>query len=198
MMASKNYIIYKIVCDDLPDFIYVGSTGNFNDRKRRHKNYCNNEHNKEYNKKLYITIRENGGLENWRMIQIHQAPNITKREAEAFEEEYRVELNANLNSHRAFLFPEVKKELKSIRDKKYRESDKGKETYAKRGDWWTEQNVKPETKARKHEHYIENKEKYNAKAATRYVCNCGKELTLGKKARHEKTEFHLNYIKEQN
>tara|TARA_R110000803_G_scaffold168662_1_gene231714 strand:+ start:183 stop:779 length:597 start_codon:yes stop_codon:yes gene_type:complete len=198
MMASKNYIIYKIVCDDLPGFVYVGSTCDFNERKRHHKDDSKNVTNKKYNFKLYTTVRENGGWENWRMIQIHQVPNITKREAEAIEEEYRLELNANLNTHRAFLFPEVRKELKSLRDKKYRESDKGKETYAKRGDCWTEINERPETKTRKHEHYIENREKYNAKAATRYVCNCGKELTLGKKARHEKTEFHLNYIKEQN
>tara|TARA_R110000824_G_scaffold1916_1_gene9377 strand:+ start:156 stop:656 length:501 start_codon:yes stop_codon:yes gene_type:complete len=166
MMASKNYIIYKIVCDD-DDFIYVGSTGDFNYRKRHHKNACNNEDSKDHNQKLYTTIRENGGWENWRMIQIHQMQNVTKREAEATEEEYRVEFNANLNGKRAFLFPEVRKELKSIKDKKYKETENGKAVI----------------------------KAYNAR---RYVCDCGKEICVIEKNRHEKTQFHLNYIKEQN
>ena len=167
MMASKNYIIYKIVCDDLPDFIYVGSTSDFNYRKRKHRQNSKDENCKAYNYKLYTTINENGGWENWRMIQINQVPNITRREAEAVEQEYSVELKANLNDKRAFLFPEVKKELKAIRAKRYNESELGKET----------------TKAR---------------ASIRYVCDCGKEICVVEKNRHNKSQFHLNYIKEQN
>lgn len=197
MTTTKNYIFYKIVCDDLPEFIYVGSTCNFNNRKRQHKGRCNNdnENDKEYHLKLYTTIRDNGGWENWKMIQIHQEENINKRQAETIEEEYRLDFKATLNDKRAYLFPEVKKELKAISDKKYRESDKGKITTEKRADYFKEYNHDPETIERKHQHYLLNKENYSAKAATRYVCDCGKELTLGKKARHEKSQFHLNYIK---
>jgi len=197
MTTIKNYIFYKIVCDDLPEFIYVGSTCNFNNRKRQHKQNCN-YNNEKNNIKIYNTIRENGGWENWKMIQIHQEENINKRQAEAIEEEYRLNLKANLNDKRAYLFPEVKKELKAIIDKKYRESDKGKITYEKRADYFKEYNNKTEIINRKHEWYIANKEKQSTKAATLYVCDCGKELTLGKKARHEKTQFHLNYINNEN
>ena len=42
------------------------------------------------------------------------------------------------------------------------------------------------------------KETIKARASRRYVCDCGEELTVGNKARHEKRQFHLNYIKEQN
>ena len=167
MMATRNYIIYKIVCDDLPDFIYVGSTNDFNNRKRQHRGRVSNENDKEYNLKLYTTVRENGGWENWRMIQIRQTTNTTRREAEAIEEEYRVELRASLNERRAFLFPEVQKELSSIKCKKYNQSDNGKETR-------------------------------KAYKSRRYVCDCGKELLFIGKKDHEKTQFHLNYIKEQN
>ncbi len=198
MTTIKNYIFYKIVCDDLPEFIYIGSTCNFANRKRQHKQNCNNENSKEYNLKLYKTIRDNDGWENWKMIQIHQEENINKRQAEAIEEEYRLNLKATLNDKRAYLFPEVKKEMKAISDKKYRESDKGKITTEKRADYFKEYNNKTETINRKHEWYIANKEKQSAKDATLYVCGCGKELTLGKKARHEKTQFHLNYINNQN
>ena len=183
-MASKNYIIYKIICDDLPDFIYVGSTCDFNYRKRKHKENCKNVTGKEYNKKLYTTIRDNGEWENWRMIQIHQAPNVTKREAETIEEEYRVELKANLNMVRAFLSPEIKVEERKARDKLYNASAEGKAAnYIKCKNYSQTEN---------------GKAAIIRFASKRYVCDCGKEICIKEKSRHEKTEFHLNYIKEQN
>ena len=184
MMASKNYIIYKIVCDDLPDFIYVGSTGDFNYRKRKHKEACNCETSKHYHIKLYTTIRENGGWENWRTIQIHQMQNVTKREAEATEEEYRVELRANLNERRAFIHPEDKPDVKAQNDKKYSLTDKGKARLARSN--------------QKYRQSDKGKERTKERDQVRYVCNCGVELSFGSKTRHNKSQFHLNYIKEQN
>jgi predicted GIY-YIG superfamily endonuclease len=32
-----SYYIYKICCDDCPDFVYVGSTKAFRQRKAQHK-----------------------------------------------------------------------------------------------------------------------------------------------------------------
>jgi predicted GIY-YIG superfamily endonuclease len=66
-----SYYIYKICCDDLPEFVYVGSTKAFRQRKNEHKSNCNND-NKKHNFKLYQTIRENGGWENWRMVIIDE------------------------------------------------------------------------------------------------------------------------------
>jgi len=171
MTTAKNYIFYKICCDD-NEYVYVGSTCNFNNRRRQHRQRCNNENDKEYHLKVYKTIRENGGWDNWKMIQIGEKEQITKRQAEQIEEEYRLELKAQLNDKRAYLTEEVKKEQKALRDKKYRDSE--------------------ETKTRKHEWYLANKEKQSAKAIERYVCSCGKELTIGKKARHERTKFHID------
>jgi predicted GIY-YIG superfamily endonuclease len=48
-----SYYIYKISCDDLPDFVYVGSTKAFRQRKEQHKINCNNDNSKKYNRKLY-------------------------------------------------------------------------------------------------------------------------------------------------
>ena len=42
------YYIYKIYKPET-DFIYIGSTTNFKDRKRTHKSRCIKESNKEYN-----------------------------------------------------------------------------------------------------------------------------------------------------
>ena len=190
MTTIKNYIFYKICCDD-NEYVYVGSTCNFNNRRRQHKQNTNLD-NEKNNQKVYKTIRENGGWENWKMIQIGTREQITKREAEQIEEEYRLKLTADLNDKRAYLTEQVKKEQKAISDKKYRESEKGKAAQERRKDYFTEYNNSEETKQRKHEWYLANKEKQSAKQAEKYVCSCGKELTIGKKARHEKTKFHID------
>ena len=61
---------------------------------------------------------------------------------------------------------------------------------------WCEDN-KESHKLWKHNYYEENKKKQLTKVAELYVCECGKELTIGKKPRHEKTKFHLNYLTRQ-
>jgi hypothetical protein len=190
MTTPKNYIFYKIYCHD-NDYIYVGSTCNFNNRKRQHKENTNLD-NKKKNFKVYKTIRENGGWENWKMIQIGTREQITKRQAEQIEEEYILQLKAELNDKRAYRSEQVKKEQKAISDKKYRESEKGKASLEKRKDYFTQYNNSEETKERKHEWYLANKERTLSKQAERYVCSCGKEVTIGKKARHEKTQFHID------
>ena len=60
------YTFYKIVCKDenITD-CYVGSTINFNHRKRCHKENCYNNKLKQYNCKVYQFIRNNGNWENW-------------------------------------------------------------------------------------------------------------------------------------
>jgi hypothetical protein len=190
MTTPKNYIFYKIYCHD-NDYIYVGSTCNFNNRKRQHKQNTNLD-NKKNNFKVYKTIRENGGWENWKMIQIGTREQITKRQAEQIEEEYILQLKAELNDKRAYRTEQVKKEQNAISNKKYRESEKGKATQEKRKDYFTQYNNSEETKERKHEWYLANKERTLSKQAERYVCSCGKEVTIGKKARHEKTQFHID------
>ena len=115
----NNYIFYKIVCLDDIDLCYVGSTANWKERQRKHKITCNNENYKHYNSKIYKIIRENGGWCNFKMIQIGTREQLTKRQAEQIEEEYRVELKANMNTHRCFITEEQKKEC----DKKYYEAN---------------------------------------------------------------------------
>ena len=149
---------------------------------------------KAYAERKRLFESKNGGWDNWKMIQIASREQITKRDAERIEEEYRLELKAELNDKRAYRDKQSKeyKEKKGISDKKYRESEKGKANCESRKDYFTEYNNNQETKDRKHEWYLANKEKQLAKQAERYVCSCGKEVTIGKKARHEKTQFHID------
>ena len=62
----SNTIIYRIFCknENVSD-LYIGHTTNFSQRKSCHKNSCENPNNSLYNIKLYKTIRENGGFDNF-------------------------------------------------------------------------------------------------------------------------------------
>jgi hypothetical protein len=92
-------IIYKIVCKDLNiNDCYVGHTTNFIKRKADHKSNCNNINSKKYNFYVYQYIRDNGGWDNFTMIEIEKYPCNDKREAEAQERYFLEQLGATLNS----------------------------------------------------------------------------------------------------
>jgi predicted GIY-YIG superfamily endonuclease len=73
MVNYNNSIIYKLCCKD-PEIteIYVGSTTNFYRRKQKHKSTCNNSNDKGYNLNIYQFIRDNGGWENWQMVEVER------------------------------------------------------------------------------------------------------------------------------
>ena len=95
----SNTVIYKITCNE-PNVTdkYVGHTTNFVQRKSSHKNSTTNEKSDCYNLKLYKTIRENGGWENWRMEMVYFYNCKNLHEAKLKEQEYFIELKATLNS----------------------------------------------------------------------------------------------------
>lgn len=98
MPDYNNSIIYKLCCSDVSiDDIYVGSTTNFIRRKHLHKQSCTNEKNINYNIPVYKFIRENGGWENWQMVQICAIQCENKRQLETEERKYIENLGATLN-----------------------------------------------------------------------------------------------------
>jgi len=114
-------LIYKIVCNDLNiKDCYVGHTTNWIKRKSEHKTNCNNQNNKEYNKNKYKFIRENGGWDNWTMIEIKKYPCKDNNEACAEERRYYEELNANLNSRRPFRTEDEKKDYDKEQKQKHK------------------------------------------------------------------------------
>ncbi len=120
----SHYIFYKIVCEDCPDYIYIGSTKSFRSRKYQHKTNCNNINNKLHNLKLYNKIRENGGWDKWNMIIIDEEDDLTFTQARIKEEELRLKYNGNLNSNKAYISQEEQKECFKEYIKKYRENNK--------------------------------------------------------------------------
>ena len=125
----NDYFFYKIVningdCDNL---CYVGSTANWSRRINSHKNNCTNKNGKQYNYKVYQTIRANGGWHQFKMIEIGTAEQLTQRQAHAIEEDYRIALKADMNDRRCFVagtIKEYKKQYNIDNAEKIREQQK--------------------------------------------------------------------------
>ena len=171
-----SYYIYKICCDDCPEFVYVGSTKAFRQRKRMHKSRVNTGR----TEKLYTTIRENGGWDNWRMVILEDLGEMSFTEARIKEEEHRVKLNANLNSQKCHQTEEEYYERHRKQAREYVENNKEK--------------VKEKTK----EYREKNKEKIMEWKTQRVTCECGRTFRIDGKAEHERTLIHKKLIEEKN
>jgi hypothetical protein len=160
----QSTVIYKIVCDDLMvKYCYVGSTTDFTKRKCRHKTACNNEKGKEYNYKVYTTIRDNGGWDNWSMVMIEEYPCENSQQAVQRERFWYEELNADLNMVRPHRTEEeltdYKKDYYQANIEKYKESHKeyreaNREKMKEYKKKWRENN-----REKRKEYYQANKDK---------------------------------------
>jgi len=159
----KNTIIYKIVCNNLEiKDVYVGHTTNFTNRKRHHKEDCYRFNSKKSSYKVYQTIRENGGWDNWSMIEIEKYPCKDNNEARARERFWYEQLNCTLNSRKPICskkeYTETHKTEKQNYDKIYREV---------------------------------NKEKIKERKRKEMLCECGLTILKDCYNRHSSTRTHL-------
>jgi len=184
----NDYFFYKLVCltDDI-DLSYVGSTANWRNRKYKHNSNWNNPNDKEYTTKKYQLIRENGGMSNFKMVQIGFREHLTQREAEAVEEEYRIELRANMNGRRCNIGNLTQQEYTDEKNeyaKHYRQDNK---TKLKEKDSIYYQKNSEKIKGTTRAYYHSNKEKINEKN----VCEvCGGRYTHTHRAQHIKSKKH--------
>jgi hypothetical protein len=201
------YYIYKIVCEDTSvNYRYVGSTRAFKERKYLHKSRCNNEKPNEYNNKLYKTIRENGGWNNWRIIVIAEVEVESKRQAEIIEEEHRLKLEANLNERRCYRTEEQRIEQNREHNKEYykNNTEKIKEQQIEYYENNTEkikarhreyrENNTNKIKARQKEYQKTNAEKIREWGNTKCNCECGGKYTNQNKAKHLNSKKHKKYL----
>ena len=70
--------------------------------KNIYKSCCTNINGKEYNHLKYVQIREHNGWENFKMLEVEKYPCNDGHEAEAREEEVRLDLQADTNSRKCF------------------------------------------------------------------------------------------------
>jgi len=193
---SKS-VIYKIEHIDKPELLYVGSTTDFTKRKSQHKHNCINEQRSKYNIKLYQIIRDNGNWESFKCMIICEFPCNSKTELLIEEENHRKQLQANLNSYKAFISNDESIIYKKQTDKIYRDNNKEKikeyqEIYAKQ----YRDNNKEKIKEKNKKYRDNNKEKINELRKEKITCECGSIFRKGDKLIHEKTIKHCQFIQQ--
>lgn len=121
-----DYTMYKICPKNTNlKYCYIGQTTNFVNRKRQHlKNTVTESDKKHYHLKHYQAIRENGGWDEWEMIEIEKFNGKNKLEARIREQELIKQHKANLNSVSAFVTEAERTSTKKAITEKYRENNK--------------------------------------------------------------------------
>ena len=196
----QNTIIYKIVCNDLNiKDLYVGHTTDFKRRKSQHKHTSQCDTNKDYNCKIYKVIRENGGWDNWTMVEIEKFSCNDSKEATARERHWFEILEAKMNSQ----FPqrnvkeynEANKDTIKERAKQYREKNKpkAKEYHL----LYKQQNIEKLREIR-NRYYNTHKAVVNEKRNIKLNCECGRCYTLRNKIQHSRSIKHTKFVEEQN
>jgi hypothetical protein len=215
----SNTIIYKIACKDqtIKD-IYVGHTTNFTQRKYAHKTNCINEKSTNYKLKVYEFIRNNGGWENWEMIEICSINCKNKLDALKWEHEYYYLLNATLNNVQPFSYKNNEKEInnrgqtissqgitseKELRNEIILENNNiinnivlNNESIVKKNDLLLKKNTLLTEKILSNLMEQNNKNAIESVKKTKFKCDSCKYYTniLNDFKKHESTTKHMNMI----
>ena len=119
----NNTTIYKLCCKDVTiTEIYVGHTTNFIKRKANHKKSTNTPTDPLYDTYKYQFIRNNGGFDNWAMIEIIKISCADFNDACRVERQYMEQLNATLNKNRPIIT--LTEKVERVRDYYQENKDK--------------------------------------------------------------------------
>ena len=96
--------IYKIVCKDptITD-CYIGSTENLPCRKNNHYHNCINPDKKVHNLYCYVFIRDNGGWDNWEIIEVEKYNSIDLEDRRRRERYWLEYYGASLNKNTPYI-----------------------------------------------------------------------------------------------
>lgn len=120
--VNTIYSMYKIQPKNKDlIFSYIGHTSNLNERKSQHiKNTTNVNDKKHYHLKVYQTIRDNGGWDEWEMIELEKFECSTKLQVRMREQELMIQHKTNLNTCKSFITEEERKKKKQEITNKYK------------------------------------------------------------------------------
>jgi len=167
--AINDYTFYMIVNINADvELCYVGSTCNMAHRQRCHKYNSNNPSSNRYHLKLYEGIREYGGWDEFKMVEIATIPQITLPQANAIEEEYRVELKADMNSKKCYRTKEYTSEYRRIHTAK---------GYIKNKDI-----------------ILSRQKEYYKKKSEKVLCDCGCYVSKLYIKKHQQTQKHTDLM----
>ena len=162
MVNYENSVIYKLCCTDpTVEEVYVGSTTNFRKRKNQHKECCTNASSKKHGFAVYNYIRENGGWDNWDMVQVAEVNAKDKRALHATERRYVEQLGATLN-----------RQVPTKTRKQYYDDNRDKSV------------------AHVKQYYQDHKAERRAYLDAVIECECGLTSTRSHMSRHKRTQRH--------
>jgi hypothetical protein len=188
----QNTVIYKIQHTEKDDLLYVGHTTDFTKRKNNHKCKCTNPNSSRYNIKLYTMIRENGGWDMFKMIEIIKFPCNDHNEACAEEDKIMREMKANLNTISS-VFDHEKLKLKNKRADEKRNKTPERIEYRKK---YYEDN-RDRIKAQKKIYDEESCGKMTKQTSDLVQCECGcfvQRKTKGS-LKHTQSQRHKDGMK---
>ena len=195
-------IIYKIEHVENEDLVYVGHTKCWDKRKCKHKSNCYNEGGTHYNLKLYKMIRDNGGWNMFRMIEVEKFPCVDKREAERRENEVMKDLKANMNTYKSYLtkeeLEEIQREYKIINRVELNEKQrvytiKNKNKIKAGKIKYREANI-DKIKEYEKAYREKNKETIQQKKKEIMTCECGCSITKRSIKRHQSTKKNIDLM----
>ena len=169
--------IYKIEHLEDENLVYVGHTTNWDNRKCEHKSRCMNKKYDSYNSKLYRMIRENGGWDAFKMIEVEKYPCNDKREAEKRENKIMKDLKASMNSMKSFRTKKEKREYENDYLKEYNKVNKLQLSEKKKVYYnMNKEGLKEKMKINSKIHYEKNKDKINEKRRMNYHTKKNKQI----------------------
>ena len=201
-------VIYKLHKDDMTE-IYIGSTADEKHREECHKSNCNNENSDGYNLKIYIFIRENGGMDNWKFEVIERFPCENDIQLRIREQYYYDLFKPELNTYRPLRTEEDLKEYHRIYNEKYYQDnieemkEKMKKYYQDNIEEIKLYNAKyyldniDELKDYQENYRKENRKELATKQKQKHDCDCGGKYTRQNILQHLDTNKHKKFIKKQ-
>ena len=197
----SNTIIYKIQHEDNSELIYVGHTTDFTKRKYQHKHFSTCLTNSKHNLKVYKMIRDNGGWECFRMIEIKKFSCNDSNEACAEEDRIMQELKPIMNSQRAYTGLTTQEYNKQYnidnvdvikeQQKQYNINNVDKLSEIHKN---YRINNNEKIKVYRRQYHIDNGDKIREKNKEKMTCECGAIICKGSLSRHTRTKTHLDLM----
>ena len=188
-------VIYGIFPNSGSSDVYIGHTTDFKHRKQGHKQSCNNPSVKNYNLKVYKTIRENGGWDNYTMRLIEEYPCSSHNEAAAREFYYFQIYSATLNcavpnrTKNEWYYDNQEHCREQGRTRYINNTEQHKELCKKYVSLNSEK-----IKAYKKEYYESHKTETLKIQKEKTICECGISCNRGSLIKHTKTEKHAKLM----
>jgi hypothetical protein len=167
--------IYEIVCN-ITGERYIGSTNDINKRKYQHKLIY----------KFHTASKKIIERGDWN-FNVIDTFYTNYQLVQFLKEQWYLDTLPNINKYRALSIRNIKKKQKQICDRNYRHNNI--ESIKLKKQKYRAKHLE-KIKKKHNEYYQKNRDILNEKKGVTIVCECGRKVTKGVKARHLKSTIH--------